>query len=548
MTHVITQHCCNDAACVPACPVNCIHPAPGEPGYGTAEMLYIDPEGCIDCGACIDVCPVGAIVPDYELPDAFQPYVDLNARWYADPRHRGYDTEPAGRPQRALPRGLAALRVAVVGSGPAALYAAEDLLSERGVSVQVDLFEKLPVPFGLVRYGVAPDHQDTKAVTTSFARTLRREGLRFLGNVEVGRDVSVDTLRERYDAVLLAHGAADDRPLDVPGEHLSGCVSATDLVAWYNGHPEAPELDLRGGRVVVVGNGNVAVDVARVLTERPEDLARTDIAQRALDALAAHPVTEVTLVARRGPGQAAFTTPELLGLLALDGVDLVVDPDDLEPEGVGTDGLGDPATSMTAYRLEVLREAAKAEPAAQRRIVLRFCLAPREVLGDERVEGLRVERTRLVLRDGRVAAEGTGELEDLPADLVVRSVGYRGRELPGVPFDDDRGVVPNVAGRVVGEAGLYVAGWVKRGPSGVIGSNRACARETVDALLADHATGLLGRRTEDDLAPELPDAVDLLGWRAIDDAERAAGRQRRAPRTKLVDVREMLRVAQEVQA
>jgi ferredoxin--NADP+ reductase len=542
VTHVITQQCCNDAACIPACPVNCIHPAPGEPDYGIAEMLYIDPGGCIDCGACIDVCPVGAIAPDYELPDELQRYVEINARWYADPAHQGYDTEPASRPARALPADLPPLRVAIVGSGPAACYAAEELLGQRGVEVSVDMLERLPVPYGLVRYGVAPDHQDTKAAASAFAKTMRRDRFRFFGNVEVGRDISLDALRERYHAVLLAYGASGARSLGLPGEELPGVVSATDVVAWYNGHPDAADIPLTGGRVVVIGNGNVAVDIARVLAGDPGSLARTDVSPRTLAALREHPVTDVTLVGRRGPAQAAFTTPELLGLWAADDLGLVVDPVELELQDTSL-AATDPAVSMAAYKVEVLREIAKTTPPGGRRVTLRFQLNPVELLGAERVEGVRFERTALVETDGRVEAVGTGETLDLPADLVVTSVGYRGTAIDGAPFDTRSGTVPNAAGRVADRAGLYVAGWLKRGPSGVIGTNKACARETVDGLFADHAQGLLEQRVDEDVTSLLGQHVDLAGWRAIDESERAAGKARSASREKIVDIREMLRVA-----
>ncbi|RLV47470.1 4Fe-4S dicluster domain-containing protein [Nocardioides mangrovicus] len=550
MTHVITQNCCNDAACVPVCPVNCIHPTPDEPDYATAEMLYIDPQGCIDCGACLDVCPVGAIAPDFDLPDRFVPYLDLNAGYYEDPVRASYAQNPKRtRRRRWEADATRSLKVAIVGSGPAACYAAEELLAQRHLGAQVDMFERLPVPGGLVRYGVAPDHQATKSVTDTFARTMRRQGFRLFLNVEVGTHLTHEDLMGRYHAVVYAVGAMSDRPLDIPGEDLAGSHSATEFVAWYNGHPDFADrsFDLSGERAVVFGNGNVALDVARVLVSDIDRLRRTDIADHALEQLAASAVREVVVAGRRGPAQAAFTTPELLGLVDLADVDLVVRRDELVVEHPQDDG---DRFVMGPRKTELLRRLGTEEPARERRVTMRFLASPGEILGSERVEGVRLLHNELVEQDGSPIARPTGAYEDLSCGLVLRSVGYRGKNVGGLPFDDTRAILPNDHGRVLESAlgavlpGVFVTGWIKRGPSGVIGTNKKCAKETVGALLDDFVEGRLPTpRLSDDLVDALPEHLDLQGWRAIDRAEVQAGEASGRPRVKLTRVDDMLRTA-----
>nr|WP_275940836.1 FAD-dependent oxidoreductase [Nocardioides zeae] len=437
------------------------------------------------------------------------------------------------------------MRVAVIGSGPSASYAAEELLSQRGLAVEVDMFERLPTPGGLVRYGVAPDHQDTKLAAGAFAQTMRRKGFRLLLNVEVGRDVAHAQLLERYHAVVYAVGASSDRSLGIPGEDLPGSHAATDFVAWYNGHPDHAHhtYDLAAERAVVLGNGNVALDVARVLASDPARLARTDIADHALTALRASRIREVVVVGRRGPAQAAFTTPELLGLADCDGVDLVVRPDEL----------GGPAAPGTAgdLKTELLAELGTRTPRHDRRVTLRFAASPTAVLGDGWVEGVRLVRNEVVEQDGRVVARPTADVEELACGLVLRAVGYHGRPVPDLPFDEVRGVVPHDGGRVLATTGgaavpqVYVTGWIKRGASGVIGTNKVCARETVGRLLDDFAAGRLPAPVADaaTLPDLLPEHVGLAGWRAIDQHEKRSGRAERRPRVKLVDVPALLAVA-----
>jgi ferredoxin/flavodoxin---NADP+ reductase len=448
------------------------------------------------------------------------------------------------------------LRIAIVGSGPSGFYAAGHLTKQADRPVEVDMLERLPTPWGLVRGGVAPDHPKIKSVTRVYEKIAARPGFRFFGNVEVGRDVSAEELAEWYDAVLYAVGTAGDRRSGIPGEELPGSWSATEFVGWYNGHPDFRDLgvDLSAKRAVVVGNGNVAVDVARMLVLPRDELAATDVADHALEALDASGIEEVVVLGRRGPEQAAFTNPELLELGELTDADVVVDPRALDIE----EDVRDLETDATARRnVEILRGYAEREPAGRRRrIVLRFLTSPVAILGTDRVEGVRVVRNTLVRDEGgALRARPTGETEDIEAGLVFRAIGYTGTALPGLPFDERRGTIPNAGGRIVGADGAplpgqYVAGWIKRGPSGVIGTNKKCAQETVDVLLADVAEGRVGgggRPGADEVAARLrerrPELVDYAGWEAIDRHERELGEPAGRPRVKLTRVEEMVEVA-----
>ncbi|MET0198277.1 MAG: FAD-dependent oxidoreductase [Rhodococcus fascians] len=554
MTYVITQSCCNDAACVPVCPVNCIHPSPDEPGYATTEMLYIDPDGCIDCGACVDVCPVGAITPDYELADGLEPFEDLNAQYFRDPAKQGYEVVASGRkPRKWVADSVGSLKVAIVGSGPAACYAAEEILSQRGIDVAVDMFERLPAPWGLVRYGVAPDHQDTKSASEAFARTARRKGFRLFLNTEVGTDITHDELSRRYDAVLYAVGAVGDRSLSIAGENLPGSHSATEFVAWYNGHPDYADrsFDLSHERAVIIGNGNVALDVARVLLMDLAELERTDIADHALAALADSRIREVVIVGRRGPAQSAFTTPEFLGLVRRDDIDLVADKAETALDAATRTALASQPEALALYKARVIASNCVEDSAADRRIVFRFLRSPTEILGSDAVEGIRLVHNSMVTNDmGDIATVPTDSVESIACGLVVRSVGYKGYPIPGLPFDSDRGVVPHLHGRVIDAdsagvvAGVYVSGWIKRGPSGGIGTNKQCAHETVSSLLDDFSAGLLPRRVDDnDVAEAIPNHIDVQGWKVLDTHERSAGRSSKRPLVKVVDRQTMVDVA-----
>ena len=434
------------------------------------------------------------------------------------------------------------MKVAVVGSGPAGFYAANALLTA-DPPAEVDMLERLPTPWGLVRLGVAPDHPKIKDVSRAFEKTASRPGFRFVGNVEVGRDVTHEELRERYDAVVYAVGAQTDRQLGIPGEDLPGSWAATEFVAWYNGHPDYQQLqfDLSGERAVVIGNGNVALDVARMLALTPEELAPTDTTGAAIDAINAAGIREILVLGRRGPVQAAWTPVEVGELGDLAGADVIVDPAQLELDPASEAQL-EAAPPTVKRSVEHLRDYAGREPAGKpRRIVLRFLASPTAIVGDGRVEAVEVARNELV--DGRAVA--TEERETIPCGIVFRSVGYRGIALPGVPFDESSGTVPNEGGRV--EPGLYVAGWIKRGPSGVIGTNKKDATETVELLLEDAREGRLpggsGEDVLDLLAERGAEPVLYAGWEAIDAAEKAAGEPHGRPRVKLCSWDDLLAAA-----
>ncbi|MSO96036.1 MAG: NADP oxidoreductase [Thermoleophilia bacterium] len=447
-----------------------------------------------------------------------------------------------------------ALRVAVVGSGPAGFYAAGQLLAH-DPPCEVDLFDRLPTPWGLVRLGVAPDHPKIKSVSRAFEKIAQRPGFRFFGNVEVGRDLAHEELAELYDAVIYAFGAQADRRMGIPGEDLPGSWAATEFVAWYNGHPDFQEIpfDLSSGRVVVVGNGNVAVDVARMLALTTEEISPTDTTDTAIAAILGSGITEIVVLGRRGPVQAAFTTPELQELRELAGADLVVDPADLELDPVSAAVLeGD--TALARRNVEVLREVIAAPTTGkEKRVVLRFCVSPVAIVGAERVEAVEVVRNDLVAdENGQIRAVPTEEREVIPCGIVLRSVGYRGTAMPGVPFDEGSATIRNAAGRVLDDTGapvpgVYCTGWIKRGPSGVIGTNKKDAAETVELLLADAEAGLFPRRQEGDVAAVLAAkgvaAVSYAGWEAIDAVECARGEEQGRPRVKLGRWEELLAVS-----
>ncbi|WP_206784684.1 FAD-dependent oxidoreductase [Amycolatopsis sp. MtRt-6] len=477
MAFAITQTCCADASCVSVCPVNCIHPTPDEPDFGTTDLLYIDPATCIDCGACADACPVDAIFPAGDLTGPLRAYEQINAEYYAG---RDVLADVSVAPNfhrwappsfaRVLPSDFAPLDVAVVGTGPAGMYAVEDLLLH--TNARVTLVDRLPVAGGLIRYGVAPDHPSTKKIGETFARFHDHPRLRL--RLGVAADPG---LADRHDAVIYAVGATEARRLGVPGEDLPGSLPAATVVGWYNGHPEVAPPDLSAERVVVVGTGNVAVDIARILTAGPESLAGTAIAPEALARLRSSKVREVVLLARRGPETAAYTRPELLALAARGG--LVVDAHDRRV----ADAIEGAAPGEKAAWLQgVPREKVdwSAPPPDGRRVVLRFHSAPVAFAGDAEVRAV-------------VVSGVEGDVE-IAAGRVVRAAGFRGVPLPWLPFDEEAGVIPNDSGRVSGRPGEYVAGWIKRGPSGGIGANKACARETVGALLEDAVAGRLPAR------------------------------------------------------
>jgi ferredoxin--NADP+ reductase len=447
------------------------------------------------------------------------------------------------------------VRVAIVGSGPAGFYAAGHLLAS-DVPAEVDMIERLPTPWGLVRLGVAPDHPNIKAVSRVYEKIAKQPGFRFLGNVEVGRDLDHDDLMQLYDAVVYAVGAQTDRRLGIPGEDLEGSWAATEFVAWYNGHPDFQHLsfDLDCARAIVVGNGNVAVDVARMLALDESEIAPTDTTDEAIAAILAAPIEEIVMLGRRGPAEASFTTPELKELGELADCDVVVDPGELEIDPVSEPALGETAV---ARNLAVLREYAERAPSGKRRrLVLRFRVSPVAILGRGKVEAVEIVRNVLVADErGRVSAVPTEEREVLPCGIVFRSVGYRGIPIANVPFDEERGTMRNAGGRVLDEhgepvAGVYCTGWIKRGPTGIIGTNKKDATETVDLLLEDARSG--GLPLHDEAAAEHVDTfladrgtavVAYGGWEAIDAVERDRGEPQGRPRVKLVTWDELLAAA-----
>jgi ferredoxin--NADP+ reductase len=458
-------------------------------------------------------------------------------------------------------------RIAVIGSGPAGFYAAGHLLKDSAGQVEVDMLERLPTPWGLVRSGVAPDHPNIKAVTRVYEKTAEHPRFRFFGNVNFGEHVSREDLLAHYHAVVYATGSPVDRALGIPGEDLPGSHPATEFVGWYNGHPDHTELELDldcSERAVVIGNGNVALDVARMLCLTHAELAGTDIADHALEVLEHSRIAEVVVVGRRGPAQTSFTNPELLELGELSDADVIVDPTELERALAVPDPNAE-ANAISRRNVEILRSYAARSPVGHRkRIVLRFLLSPVALIANEHGRVGAVELARNELRpddDGMLRARASGERETIPAGVVFRAIGYRGIPLPGVPFDERTALIPNVDGRVIdpgtGSAvgGEYVVGWIKRGPTGVIGTNKKDAQQTVSAILADlsaaDGSGEHPRRPESGdpeaieelLLARQPALVTYAGWSEIDRHERALGASAGRPRVKLTRIEEMLRIA-----
>jgi len=449
------------------------------------------------------------------------------------------------------------LRVAIVGAGPSGFYAAEHILKDGDVHALVDLFDRLPTPFGLVRGGVAPDHPKIKSVIRVYEKTAARDGFRFFGNVKIGQDIEVEELEGLYHAIVFTVGCETDRALGISGEDLPGSHAATAFVGWYNAHPDYADedFDLSAERAVVIGNGNVAMDVARMLALTDHELRETDTADHAISELDRKGVKEIVVLGRRGPVQAAFTNPEIKELGVMEDADVVVDPADMELDPASKAFLeSDEADKTTRVNVETLTEFSQRTPEGKKqRIVLRFLASPVEIKGDGKVESIVIGKNELVEEGGRLVAKDTGEREELECGLVLRSVGYTGVPIEGVPFDEKRGLILNDGGRVLDshdsghKVGHYTAGWIKRGPSGVIGTNKKDALETVQHLLADVAS-----RTLLDPADPDPEAIERLlaeknvryisfeDWQAIDQAEVGRGEPHGRPRVKFVRVDEML--------
>jgi ferredoxin--NADP+ reductase len=451
------------------------------------------------------------------------------------------------------------LRVAVIGAGPSGFYVADHLFRHRDLVVEVDMFDRLPTPFGLVRAGVAPDHQKIKSVTKVFERTASHPRFRYYGNVEFGSHVELPDLKGHYHQICYTTGAQTDRRLGIPGEDLQGSDSATRFVTWYNGHPDCRGccFDLSQERVAIVGVGNVAVDVARILCRTPDELARTDIADYALEALSRSQVREVYLLGRRGPGQAAFTTPEIKELGELADADIAALPKEIELDDLSQTALDRSSDQATLKKLEILQEYALRKPTSKsRRLVVRFLVSPVELIGDGSGQLMSMRLVKNVLyatEAGSLRPKHTGQYEELPVGLVFRSVGYRGVPLPGVPFNDKWGVIVNRRGRVTDLdtqqpiLGQYTAGWIKRGPSGVIGTNKPDSAETVACMLEDLAEGLIldpgqseSAAVERLVRERQPDYFSYADWLRLNELEVARGREAGRPRVKFTSVSEML--------
>ncbi|MTB88047.1 FAD-dependent oxidoreductase [Aeromicrobium senzhongii] len=538
MAYAITQSCCKDASCVSVCPVDCIHPTPDEPDFGTAEILYVDPQVCIDCGACADACPVAAPKAIDLLRGSEAVFAQLNAAYFEQ------------RPERESPQThtwdemggdlLRPLSIAIVGTGPAAAYAARELLLS--TDAKITMIDRLPVPGGLVRGGVAPDHTDTKKFAELFHWAYKHPRTKMVMNVEVGRDISHQEVLQHHDAVIYGVGARRDRELGVPGEDLAGVYAAPDVVGWYNG---ALDIDttgvvLAGDRVVVVGNGNVALDLARLLLHDPAVLARTDMPDHAVKAFRDLDVREVVLLGRRGPSAAAFTRPELL--MMPPGIDVVVARDEFT-EGELAEAEPDSNAAVLAA-LPLVDVDLTAPPSERRRLVFAFGRQVVSVEGEQRVEAV------------QVAPSGVSEQAvTVPCGTLIRATGHRGTPVPGLPFDEETATVPNESGRVVDPAsgqqvpGTYVVGWIKRGANGGIGTNRTCAHETIAAIVADANAGRIAPppRPRRAFGAFVRMRVDhVVGRRrmlAIEKAEEKRGAREGRPRVKFESVDQMLKVS-----
>ena len=451
------------------------------------------------------------------------------------------------------------LRVAIIGAGPTGFYAAEHLFRHSDLSVEVDLFDRLPTPYGLVRGGVAPDHQKIKNVTRVFDRVADHERFRFFGNVEYGVHVHLDELKQYYHQIFFATGAQTDRNLGIPGEDLAGSHSATEFVAWYNGHPDYRHcsFDLSARRVAVVGVGNVAVDVARILCRSNAELAATDIADYALEALQSAGIEEVIMLGRRGPAQAAFTNPEIKELGELEDADVYVPMDEAQLDPLSREALDAEGDRMTSKKVEIIQSyASRPLSGRPKRLVIRFLVSPTELVGDEKghVRAMRIEKNELYRDDrGRIRPRPTGETEEIPVELVFRSVGYTGVELPGVPFDADWGVILNERGRILSSdartpiPGLYAGGWIKRGATGVIGTNKPDAAETVDCMIEDLANGVVlepthpsAQAAEAFVASRQPCYFSYADWKKLDELETCSGEECGRPRVKFTRVDDMI--------
>jgi len=538
MSYVITSGCCSDAACVEVCPVDCIRPRPEDPAFRNADQLYIDPYTCIGCSACMFACPVSVIHDSFDIPAELSEYIDINAEYFENKplSARFVNFKPARTPPPVT------ARIAVVGAGPAACYAIAELCKIAGI--QITVFDRLPTPFGLVRSGVAPDHPSTKQVSDLFQSTLEHPNVTCYFNVEVGKDVSLDDLRQSHHAVIYAGGAAGDRAIGVEGEELPGSASAREFVSWYNGHPDFTHhhYNLTHSTAVIIGNGNVALDVARSLVTPVTALEATDMADHAIKALRGSAVDTVVIAARRTPHEAACTAPELSELCRVPGVEVCAIPSEVSESATAQQ-----IDSGQKRKLDVFARMPDArQPPREgiKRIVFRFGAMPIEYSGTGGVASVTFRRS----------GDTQSILETIECGLVIRAVGYRVSTIAGIPFDTSTGTISHRNGRVVDAKtrgtlpGLFCVGWAKRGASGVIGTNKVCSRETVAALLDDLTSGHLPEPKIDsyDLARLIrarqPNTIELEDWNRIDAEERRRGNSSRPRkvRRKIVSVEEML--------
>ena len=548
MAYVVTQACIDNkhTSCVDVCPVDAFREGP--------DMLFIDPDACIECNACLTECPERAIYPESAVPEDLQHFIALNQQ-----QAKVYPIIRQSLQQAAQTSARSALagRFAVVGAGPSGFYAAEALLKQMPAA-RVDIFERLPTPFGLVRYGVAPDHPRIKSVSAAFERIAESPQVRFFGNVAIGRDLSSAELREHYHAVIYATGGSESRPLSLAGADLDHTVGASEFVGWYNGHPDHQTLtpQLNFPRALVVGMGNVALDIARILVSPYDQLAQTDIADPALLALRDSGIEEVCLLARRGAMQAAFTPKELEQLMAMSDGELWINPADLQCDATAEAGLALPQFSEAAQNMALMRDIAerpRRDETKRKRIRFIFCSSPVEIAAAADHNSLRVVRNRLE-RDvhGQLRAVATDHSETLAVGLIINATGYRGEAIAGLPFDHQRGVMQHHNSRVAGEATQtssdlaqqYVTGWIKRGASGVIGSNKHCAADTVAQLLSalPEALAPLDSDMGQLLQQRAIEFVSFADWRLLDQHEQEQGRQQGRPRRKETDVARMLEI------
>lgn len=553
MAYVVTQGCIDHkhTSCVDVCPVDAFRDGP--------DMLFIDADTCIECNACLSECPEHAIFPETAVPAELRHFIALNREQaLIHPVIRESVQQAA---QTAVQSALAG-RFAVVGSGPSGFYAAEALLKHMP-GARVDIFERLPTPFGLVRYGVAPDHPRIQSVSAGFERIAESPQVRFFGNVTIGRDLSPAELRQHYHGVIYATGGATSRPLAVPGADLDNIFGSSAFVGWYNGHPDHQQLNPRLDypRALIIGMGNVALDIARLLVLPHAELARTDMADPALLALRDSDISEVCLLARRGPLQAAFTPKELEQLLSLNDVDLLVDPAELVLDAEAEAQLALPEFSEAAQNLALLRSlAARAPRPGRKRLRFMFCRSPQQIMAaDDAGPAGEHKQVELVLnrleRDsgGRLMAVATGQRQWLSAGLVINATGYQGEAVADLPFDHQRGVMKHRQSRIdsgAAEHRDYVAGWIKRGASGVIGSNKHCAAETVNELLATlpPALPVFGGDVETLLKQRAVEFVSFADWRLLDEHEQIQGRQQGRPRRKETEVARMLDIIRNARA